>query len=293
MNLFVTGVAGFSGSNVARYLLKAGHSVTAISRQPPVLLLTSGNYERLTLIQSDVNALEELPIGTEAVVHAAAASPTPATRVGDFVHDNVLATENLVRLALEGDVRKFVFFSSLSIYGEISKKLVDEHTPIVNPDAYGASKLFGELCLREQANEMASLALRLPGVLGRGSRRHWLDNTLGKARAGEPIRIFNPEAPFNNAVHIEDLCVFISRCLSREWTGFDAITLGADGQMSIRDIVSRVISVSKSSSRVFVEHSPRHSFLVSSHRAEQNYGYVPTNIEKMLDLYLTEALAES
>ena len=75
-------------------------------------------------------------------------------------------------------VKRFIFFSSLSVYGEIKDSIVHETTPILNPGPYGASKLFGEACLKEAEKEMPSIALRLPAVLGKGARRHWLANIL-------------------------------------------------------------------------------------------------------------------
>jgi UDP-glucose 4-epimerase len=291
MNVFVTGAAGFSGSNVVRYLLKAGHRVTAVSRNTPTLLLPFDSQERLILVRRDINMLDTLPVDTEAIVHSAATSPTTTTQVSDFICDNVLATDKLVRLARSNGVKKFIFLSSLSTFGEISCKVVDETTPIVNPGAYGASKLFGELSLREASPVMASIALRLPAILGRGAARHWLANTLGRALAGKAIHIYNPDALFNNAVFVDDLCVFIGACLEREWSGFDMVTLGADGQMPVYDIVSRIIAVTKSSSRVMVDFAPRHSFMVSSQRAKEVYGYAPKNFDVMLDLYLSQALA--
>ncbi len=291
MHLFLTGVAGFSGCHLARHMLQEGHTITAISRRSPEALPTDvSDHRRFSLIQRDLTALEELPRGTETVIHVAATSPTADTRIGDFILDNVVATERLVCLARKGGVKKFVFFSSLSVYGTITKQVVDESTPIVDPNAYGASKLLGELCLQEMASEIPSIAFRLPAIIGRGAARHWLANVLTCARAGRDIRIFNPQAAFNNAVHIRDLCVFIETLLSRSWNGFEAVTLGAEGQMSISDIVSHIVRAAKSSSQIVIDPNSRPFFLVSSKYATEFYGYLPMNIEAMLDLYLAESL---
>jgi UDP-glucose 4-epimerase len=290
MNIFVTGAAGFAGTHLVRYFLSAGHGVTAHSRRIPQPLVNDAEG-RLSRVQGDLAQLKELPEEIDAVIHAAATLPTPTKRIADFIRDNVVATENLVQMSSQCGVRKFVFFSSLSIYGEISGSLVDEQTPIVNPDVYGASKLFGELCLREQKNDIASLALRLPAILGHGAARHWLASTLENVRAGQPIRIFNPSAPFNNAVYIQDLCVFLDKWLSDDRKGCDAVTLAANGQMSIQDIVAHLIAVSRSSSRIVVDPVPRRSFLVSSERAKRNYGYTPRNFNAMLDSYVSEEVS--
>lgn len=210
------------------------------------------------------------------------------TSVRQLIRDNVIATDNLVRLSKDHGVRRFIFFSSLSVYGDVGTDVVDESTPIVNPEPYGMSKLFGECCLRECAPAMSSLSLRLPAVLGRGARRHWLATMVAKARANEALHIYNPDAPFNNAVHLGDLCAFIERWLQGDWRGFDAVTLGADGSMSIRDVVLRVASRTKCSSRIVEQSTSGRSFIVSSARAKDLYGYSPGSIGDVVDRYLTE-----
>ena len=57
-----------------------------------------------------------------------------------MVHDNVLGTRALIEAALRWGTRAFVLYSSLSIYGTVTTPVVDEATPIVDPDAYGATK---------------------------------------------------------------------------------------------------------------------------------------------------------
>jgi nucleoside-diphosphate-sugar epimerase len=291
MKVFLTGTGGFSGARMAAYLLESGHTVYGLSRRDVPLPGPLASSARMHVVRGDLATLAALPDGIEAIVHAAATSPVDETRIGQLIRDNVLATENLVELAVKAGVAKFFFFSSLSAYGTISGGTVDERSPVVDPGPYGASKLLGEFSLRERAGRMASLAVRLPAVVGRGASRHWLAGVVAKARRGQDIRIYNPSTPFNNAVHIDNLAELLNGWLAMHVEGFDFITLASSGALPVGNVVQRVVAAIGSASKIVVEPSASQSFLVSSRRAIDVYGFRPHDIGTTLDLYLGEALS--
>lgn len=283
MKLLLTGVTGFCGSHVARRLANAGHEVLGLTRRRP------SGAAPFTPVYGDVATLDSLPAGIEAVVHMAAVSPTPETRVGDFIATNALGTENLARLAVDGGAKKLVYFSSLSVYGDIAGPLADEDTPIVNPGAYGMSKRLGELALKERAEALPSLALRLPAVIGKGTSRHWLAGQIEKARRGEDLTVFNADSVFNNAVHIDDLAEFITAVLDQDLAGFDAVTLAADDGIPIRDIAERIVWRAGHKATVIEDPAPRPFFAVSNAAAKSRYGFVPGDFAIRLYQYLDDA----
>lgn len=287
MNILITGVAGFSGAFLARYLLERGHCLYLNFRdalKKPAI----GTHPSLYLVPGNLSALENLPRDLDVVIHVAATSPTANTSVKDYIDDNIVATEKLVMLSSAAKVKKFIFFSSLSIYGDIHDPVVDEQTLVLNPNAYGMSKLYGELCLEEQSKAMPSIVLRLPAVIGRGACRHWLATILLKALKGEPITLFNPTALFNNAIHIQDLCILIEQLLMCEWIGFTPLTLGADTCLPIRTIVEKIKSTMASSSEIIITQAQKPSFIISSEKAKKEFNYKPRSIDSMLESYLIE-----
>ena len=292
MTVLVTGASGFSGSHVLRHLLSTGRPVLANSRRSvPSLEVLAEEHDGLRLLLGDIGALERLSEDVEAVIHIAATSPAPGVTNNAIHHDNTEATKHLIRLSLEAGVERLVFFSSLSVLGAVSNDVVDENTAIDGPDDYGRSKLAGEDCLREASDRMPAVALRLPGILGAGAARHWLAGVLEKARRDDDIPIYNPDAAFNNAVHIGDLCDLIEKILALPMVDFDAVTLGAADAIPVRAVVDTVVSAAESASTVVVEPEPRHSFTVSNTRAVSRYGYAPMAMTPMLKRYVSESLA--
>src|SRR5262249_564565 len=147
-------------------------------------------------------------------------SPGSGVAAADMVRDNACATARLLAYAKAAGAGTFIYFSTLSIYGEIPGPVVNEKTPIVNPDVYGMTKYLGEMMLRELPAPARSMSIRLPGVLGRNSVRNWLTGMLAAAKEGRDVSCYNPQATYNNAAHIDDLGRFVEHLLNdQSWTG--------------------------------------------------------------------------
>jgi nucleoside-diphosphate-sugar epimerase len=289
MRVLVTGAGGFSGAAVVLGLLARGHRVTAVVRSGRGRLPEgAGRLGDLEVITGDLSTDLVLPAKIDAIVHAAGRSPGPGVNTDDLARDNVRATTRLVGHARESGVRKFVLFSSLSVYGRIEASVVDETTAVRDPDIYGQAKRQAEELVARKENGFCTLALRLPGIIGRGSVRNWLTNVLAAAREGHDITVFNPRTPFNNAVHVADLTRFIAHWLERDWTGADAVTLGAAGEIAVGDAVQLLVDAFGGRSRIRPELSPMPGFVVSSVRASERYGYEAMDIKAMLLQFAAE-----
>ena len=111
-------------------------------------------------------------------------------------------------------VRLRVFLLDLGVRHD-PRARADGSRAVVNVDAYGLTKLLGEKLLQESAGALPSLSIRLPAVIGRGSKRNWPSEALRKLKAGEPLDYFNPDAPFNNVVHERDVAALVGAALQR------------------------------------------------------------------------------
>jgi UDP-glucose 4-epimerase len=287
MHVVVTGAGGFSGSHLVPALLNRGHSVTAIVGRARGRLDPGLQSSRLKVLSWDLSERLTQPDKADAIIHAAARSPGPGVAAADLVRANALGTLRLVEYAHAASVGTFIYLSSLSIYGRITVPVVDESTPIVDPDAYGMTKYLGEVTLRD-TGRLRSLSIRLPAVLGRNSVRNWPTSVMTAAKAHTDIAYYNPDGRYNNAVHIDDLCRFTAALLDRpDWNGHSAVTIGADGMTTVRRavqiIVERLNSRSKLQSRI--EASP--NFTVSSELAH-GLGYRPMEIEALLGRFADE-----
>jgi nucleoside-diphosphate-sugar epimerase len=208
--------------------------------------------------------------------------------VADLVRDHVAATLHLAQWALRRGVRRFVFTSSMRVYGRVTGGVVGADTPSVDPCPYGTCKLLCEHMLADVSDRMPSVSVRLPAVLSRGARLHWPANVMEQAKSNREIAIFNPDAPFNNAIHVSDFVGFIEKLTSKEFAGFTALAVGAKGFIPIVDVVRRIIAGLGSTSRILVTNSPNDSFTVDSSAAIVGFGYVAPSIHAILDKFVSE-----
>ena len=153
MRIMVTGGAGFIGSNVVDAYIDAGHQLVVIDN------LSTGHEYNLNpearFIQSDVQNIELQNIFEEfkpEVVNHHAAHIDLRRSVQDPMLDaqsNILGTLNLLKLANEHGVKKFIFSSTGgAIYGEPDELPASEATNPVPLSPYGAGKLACEHYIR-------------------------------------------------------------------------------------------------------------------------------------------------
>jgi nucleoside-diphosphate-sugar epimerase len=152
----VTGGAGFIGSNLVEALLGLGHEVRVIDD------FSSGKRENLAdtdawsadgaafdLIEGDIRDAEtcrRAVDGMEFVLHKAAIPSVVRSveRPLDTNEVNVTGTLNLLQAARESGIRRFVFASSSSLYGESETLPKVESMPAAPVSPYGLQKLAGE-----------------------------------------------------------------------------------------------------------------------------------------------------
>src|SRR5215475_14823161 len=119
--VLVTGATSMLGYPLATWLARQGHKVKAVFRSDNESVGRLREVPGLSLVRidlSDAQSILSADIGDcRTIVHLAATSPRPELGFADLVRDNITATMNLVQFALARDVRRFVFASSMSVYG--------------------------------------------------------------------------------------------------------------------------------------------------------------------------------
>jgi nucleoside-diphosphate-sugar epimerase len=284
----VTGAGGFLGGHIARRLAETGFEVIALTRQSPVMPpVMAAAASRFTVVTAEL-VTGALPAPIDAIVHAAATSAWTGITVDQMLSDNVLATHAIVRHAQAAKASAVVFLSSVSAFGAIQTPLLTEAEPSIDVDPYGATKLAGEKLLRDVSAMLPSLSIRLPAVVGRGSKRNWPSECLRKLKAGDPLEMFNPDTPYNNVIHERDVTALVTQALRRGLSGAERILVGSAGKTTIKRAVEILREDTKSKSVVKAVNRNRPGFLLDISKAAQLFGFAPMNVESALHQFVAD-----
>ncbi len=259
--VLVTGSGGFVGGHVARYLQNEGHTVIG------TLHREKANTD-FSVAVCDLAEPIDIDGDFDVIVHCAGSLPYKEKDFRQFKRNNIDSMEQLIRFAMRKGIRRFINLSTIGVYGEFREETVTEETDIINPDAYGLTKYVAECMLRAEPS-IESISLRMPGIIGPGSRGVWLTNTVEKFLRGENVIIYSPEFKTRNFVWVRDLARFVEHLINMDQWQYNVVNLACGECVSVREIVEEVKILTESSSKIVVREALRRPFCLDNDRAKK------------------------
>lgn len=218
--ILVIGGAGFVGSHIVDQLIfePVGEIVVLDNfiRGTHANLESALGDDRVTLVEGtvlDLDLLAELMTGTDYVFHLAALwlfecvhEPRAAIEV------NAVGTFNVIEAAQKGGVKKVVYSSSASVYGDAVVTPMTEEHPFNNRTMYGATKIAGEQFFRAfyEQHGLDYVGLRYMNIYGprmdyKGTYVSVIMKVLDRIDAGEPPLIMGDGSQAYDFVHVVDV----------------------------------------------------------------------------------------
>ncbi|HKT36613.1 MAG TPA: NAD-dependent epimerase/dehydratase family protein [Nitrospira sp.] len=167
--VLVTGAGGFLGWAVVKDLVDSGRPIRALVRQPsqassfpPTIDVRIGDIR-------DAKSVKEATRGCETIIHLAGkAHAIDEFRAGGSEYEsiNVEGTRQLLEGAAAGGAHRFIFASSVKVFGEITNRCLDENAPPAPQSAYARSKWLAEQAVASYSADLRTVSLRLPLVYG-------------------------------------------------------------------------------------------------------------------------------
>jgi nucleoside-diphosphate-sugar epimerase len=253
MNVAVTGGAGFIGSHLVDRLIADGHSVTVIDN------LSTG-FKRYVhahahFIYADINDYSQLAKSLKNidVLYHLAAIPRIQKSIDEPItttQTNILGTVNVLESARQNKVRRVIFTSSSSVYGDSTQMPLRETTKTNPLSPYALQKVTGEkYCkLYTELFGIETVILRLFSVYGpRQSDKQKYATVIGRflylARKGEPLPIFGNGKQLRDFTHIDDvvgaLCKAKDIALNK-WNGHLTLNICASNPTSVIDVAKMI-----------------------------------------------------
>lgn len=253
--VLVTGGAGFIGSHLVDLLLSEGWIVTVIDNFDPFYspeikrrnIASHLQHPHYTLVEADIrdpNLLaRRFPGDYEVIVHLAAKAgvrPSLEDPLG-YYDVNVRGTLNLLELAKELGVKKFVFASSSSVYGVNPDVPWREDTPVLRPiSPYGASKVAAELLghVYSHLYSIRFIALRIFTVYGPRQRPDLAIHKFARLMLeGKPVPIYGDGSSLRDYTYVEDIVRGIRAAMEYSGSSWEVINLGSGRPISLLEMV--------------------------------------------------------
>ena len=255
MKAFVTGGAGFIGSTLADRLLAGGHQVTAYDN------FSSGQrgfvahnlvHPAYRLIEGDLldeRRLADAVPGHDVVFHLAANADVRhgLEHPRRDLEQNTIATYNVLESMRLGSVRRIVFSSTGSIYGEPDVFPTPENCPFpVQTSLYGASKLAGEGLVSAYCTGygFSGWVFRFVSILGeRYTHGHVFDFVRQLRADPANLRILGDGKQRKSYLYVQDCVDAMMLALEERPHGYQVLNLGTDEYVSVEESVSLITRV--------------------------------------------------
>jgi UDP-glucose 4-epimerase len=249
MKCFVTGGAGFIGSNLVDRLLALGHPVTAYDNfstgQRP-FLEPALRHPGFTLVEADtldLAALTRAMAGSDTVFHLAANADV---RFGTEhpkkdLEQNTIATFNVLEAMRANGIKRIAFSSTGSVYGEATVIPTPEDAPFpVQTSLYGASKLAGEGLIAAYGDGFGfeGCIFRFVSILGeRYTHGHVFD--FYKSLRADPtrLRVLGNGRQRKSYLHIGDCLEAILLAMEQTRGRVEVYNLGTDEYCQVTDSI--------------------------------------------------------
>jgi len=304
MKLFVTGGAGFIGSNFIRHILETrrGYSVVNYDK-----LTYAGNLANLESVSGHANyrfvkgdicdaaSVEPAMRGCEAVVHFAAESHVDRSiyEPAPVIQTNVTGTFVLLQTARKLGVRRFVHISTDEVYGDIpANHFSDENSPLRPSSPYAASKASSDLLVLSYVR-----TYRFPAVITRASNNYgpyqfpekFLPLMITNALQNKNLPLYGDGRQERNWLQVEDHCRGIASVLEGGRLG-EIYNIGGDEIHENVDVARELLRLmGKEQSLIsFVQDRPGHD-----RRYALSYKKIHTELNWKPQIPLKEGLRQT
>jgi len=265
MNYLVTGAAGFIGSGIAQKLLDSGHQVTTIDN------LSTGYQSNIpkqcVFVRGDVNDSGVQQLSGEkfdAILHIAGQSSGEVSFENPIydIESNVISTLCLLDYAVKTGCKRFIYASTMSVYGEQGNKEQFSEVDVARPKSfYAVGKLASEHYLRiyQEQHGIKYTALRYFNVYGEGQNlanlkqgmisiylKQFIDDTFKEVQVKGSIE------RFRDFSHINDIVEVSIEAINNKDFYNQIVNIGTGKKTKIKEILQLMKDYLKSEKEIII-----------------------------------------
>jgi dTDP-glucose 4,6-dehydratase len=297
--IFVTGGAGFIGSNFCRYWLRKYPDDAVINYDA---LTYAGCLEslndvveaypgRYTFVQGDIGNYELARYlfdhyQPDAVVNFAAESHNSRALLHpeDFYRTNVLGTQQLLQAALDAGVPRFHHISTCEVYGDLAldtDEVFTEDSPYRPRTPYNASKAAADMAVRAY-HETFGLATTISNCSNNYGPYQFPEKLIPyftiRLLSGQKMTLYKSSRNKREWLHVDDHCRAIDAILKQGRVG-ETYNIGSGVEVDVETVADTLIEIFEldQSSKMYVPDRPGHDrrYLLDSGKIRSELGWAP------------------
>ena len=251
MEALVTGCAGFIGSHLSERLLREGYKVIGIDCFTDYYsraikegnMVTALGHKNFKLVEENLLSIDDYP-EVDYVFHEAAQAGVRKSWGRDFeiyTRNNIEATQRLLEFYKDSNIKKFVYASSSSVYGDAELPMKEDS--LLKPvSPYGVTKLAGEnLCYLYYKNYgVPTIALRYFTVYGPRQRPDMAIHKFVRAIFDDDtIPVFGDGTQTRDFTYVDDVVEANLLAAKNDLVG-EAFNIGGGSRISVNELIKKI-----------------------------------------------------
>ena len=263
--ILITGGNSLIGKDLVKYFLK-NYFVISTFRERKIPL----KHSNLKQIKFDFDKKLNLNEEIDYLIHLAASTPTNSK-----VNKKMLLTNKsgIIKILNNNfNFKSLILISTLSVYGKITKKILNENYKPYKINYYGKSKIQMENYLKKYAKKRSInyLILRLPAVIGNfRCKTTFMNRVFEKIYNNQDLFYENPNSFTNNIIHTETLSKIIDSFFRNNNPKNKIFNLCSGKKERLRDIIQLIYKKFNSKSKI-KSTTQNNSFLISTKKLIAN-----------------------
>jgi UDP-glucose 4-epimerase len=259
----VTGAAGFIGSSIAKKLVEDGNEIWTIDN------LSTGFNENIPkgvkFIEGgcqEPDSIKQLNgVRFDAVLHLAGQSSGEIS-FDDPAYDlrtNTESTLRLIKYCLENGCKRFIYASSMSVYGEVEDKPIPESHVTKPLSFYGVGKLASENYMRiYESRGLEPTSLRFFNVYGPGQnmsnlRQGMVSIYLAQLLREDKVIVKGPLDRFRDFIFIDDCVDFVIGIIGDERSYGGIYNVGTGVRTTVEELLKKMMEISGVHKEIVIE----------------------------------------
>ena len=263
MKVLITGGYGFIGSYVADKFHREGHSVFIIDNLTNGVKSNFIHKHRFYELNVEDPKCEEVfkSNNFDLVIHMAAQNDEAYSQQFSYrdTKINILGLMNMLSLSTKYKVKKFIFASSASVYGNDTDFPCNESSPKKPVSVLGINKLLGEYYCSQwtNLNKLETISLRISNVYGprQGMESGVVSTFFNRQKKGKGITVYGDGEQLRDFIYVEDVADAVYKAANINYSG--VLNLSTGMATSVNQLIQLIEKYGEFKSVQHVEAKPK------------------------------------